>query len=188
MTGDPAADGLLNDDPFALVVGMLLDQQVPIEVAFAAPAKLADRLGERFSPAGVAAMAEDELVAACCARPAVHRYPAAMAGRIGALARALVEDHGGRADAVWADVGDGEELRRRLLALPGFGDEKARIFVALLAKRFAVRPSGWEAASAPFSDDQPRSAADVGSRADFERVKAWKRAMRSRGLAKVDPV
>lgn len=188
VTGDPEADRLVNTDAFALLVGMLLDQQVPLEVAFAGPARLAARLGGALHPAAVAALAEDELVAACCARPAVHRFPAAMGRRIHALAGVLVNRHDGRAEALWEGVADGDELRRRLVALPGFGDEKARIFVALLAKRFGLRPPGWEAASAPFSDDEPRSAADIGSREDFERVKAWKRDMRARGLGKADAV
>jgi uncharacterized HhH-GPD family protein len=186
VTGDPDADALLVEDPFALLVGMLLDQQVPIEVAFLGPAKLRDRLGDRFSVAGLAAMSEDDVVAACRARPGVHRYPAAMGRRLHALAMVLLTRYEGRADAVWAGVEDGESLRRRLVGLPGFGDEKARIFVALLAKRFGVRPPGWEAASVPFSDEEPRSAADISSPEAFERVKAWKRAMRAQGLAKTD--
>ena len=186
VTGDPAADALLVEDPFALLVGMLLDQQVPLEVAFLGPAKLRDRLGDRFSVGGLAAMSEDDVVAACRARPGVHRYPAAMGRRLHALAVVLLAHYDGRADALWAGVESGEALHRRLVGLPGFGDEKARIFVALLAKRFDIRPPGWEEASAPFSDDEPRSAADISSPEAFQRVKAWKRAMRERGLAKTD--
>ena len=186
ITGDPAADRLLVEDPFALVVGMLFDQQVPLEWAFAAPARLAERLGDRFSPSGIAGMAEDELVALCVAKPAVHRYPAAMARRLHALALHLVQHHGGRTEALWQDASTGEALHRGLREVPGFGDEKARILVAVLGKRFGVRPAGWVEACAPFGDDEPRSAADVASRADFARVKAWKQAMRARGLGKAD--
>lgn len=187
VTGDAWADQLLVEDPFALVVGMLLDQQVPLEWAFRGPATLAARLGPAWSARGVAEMDPDRLEAACRERPAIHRYPAAMAKRIGALARYLCEHYDGDAAQVWSEPRDGEELLARVVALPGFGEEKARIFVALLAKRFGVRPLGWERAAAPFSDDQPRSVADIDSRAGFDAVKAWKADMRAKGRAKTDP-
>ncbi len=186
ITSDAAANELLVTDPFALIVGMLFDQQVAIEWAFYAPFRLRQRLGDRFTPGAIAAMDPDELVAVSVAKPAVHRYPAAMARRLQALAQDLVAHHDGDTASLWRDVDDGATLHGRLATLPGFGDEKVRIFVALLGKRFGVRPPGWEDACAPFADDQPRSAADVGSRAEFERVKAWKRDMRAKGRGKAD--
>jgi uncharacterized HhH-GPD family protein len=187
VTGDAEADHLLNTDPFALLVGMLLDQQVPLEWAFVAPLRLRERIGgDRFSPHGIAAMPPEELEAAFVARPALHRYPSVMAKRTRALAEALVEHHDGRAAGVWERTASGDDLAARVRALPGFGEEKAKIFVALLAKRFGVRPPGWERASAPFSDDQPRSAADADSPDGFARVKAWKAMMRAKGMGKAD--
>jgi uncharacterized HhH-GPD family protein len=187
VTGRPEADALLRDDPFALLLGMLLDQQVPLEQAFAAPAELRARLGPgRFSPAAIAALDPDDLRAAFTQRPALHRFPAAMAERASALAVRLVERYEGRAEQVWLGAPDGATLLAALRELPGFGDEKARIFVAVLGKRFGVRPAGWQAACAPFDDDQPRSAADIDSRDAFEQVKAWKRTMRAQGKTKQD--
>ena len=187
VTGDPEADALLDEDPFALLVGMLVDQQVPIERAFAVPALLRRRLGpEHFSAAGVAALDPAAVEAAFVTRPALHRFPTVMAARTLALAAHVVDRHGGRADDIWRGCIDGDDLYRRVRALPGFGEEKAKIFVALLGKRFGVRPPGWEQASCPFSDDQPRSVADVGSPADFARVKAWKRERRAQGRSTSD--
>jgi uncharacterized HhH-GPD family protein len=187
VTGDPEADALLVDDPFALLIGMLVDQQFPLERAFAAPALLRRRLGaDRFSPAALAATDPVLVERAFVERPALHRYPAVMAARTCALARHLVAHHEGRADDVWLAAADGDELYRRVRALPGFGDEKAKIFVALLGKRLGVGPPGWERVSRPFSDDEPRSVADIDSRDAFERVKAWKRERRAQGRTKQD--
>ncbi len=183
ITGDPAADSLLNGDGTALLIGMLLDQQVPMEWAFAGPATLLTRLGH-LDPVRIAAMDEDALVAVCCEKPAIHRFPAAMARRIQALCRVLVADFGGRAEAVWADATTGEELRRRLRRLPGYGPEKVMIFVALLGKRMGVRPEGWREAAGPFGDDEPRSVADSSDVSSLERVRAWKRATKEAGLDK----
>lgn len=185
MTGDAEDDGLLNRDPAALVIGMLLDQQVPLEWAFAGPATLRRRLGH-LDVARLAAMPEDDLVAAACAKPAIHRFPAVMAHRIHAVCRALVDEYGGRAEHLWDDVADAAELKRRLLALPGFGDEKARILIAVLGKRFGVRPAGWEAACAPFDDGHPRTVADADSPEALARVRDWKRAQRAAGRTKQD--
>jgi uncharacterized HhH-GPD family protein len=187
ITGDPDADRLLADDPFALLLGMLLDQQFPLERAFAAPAELRARLGpDRVNPFALAALDPDELRACFARRPALHRYPAAMADRTRALAARLVDHYDGRADALWRGAADGVALREAFRALPGFGDEKARILVAVLGKRFGIRPPGWREACAPFGDDEPRSAADVDSPAAFERVKAWKKTMRAQGRTKQD--
>ncbi|MDP9005939.1 MAG: Fe-S cluster assembly protein HesB, partial [Actinomycetota bacterium] len=135
ITGDAEADGLLAHEPLALVLGMMLDQQVPMEWAFASPARLAQRLGGRLDAAEIAAMDPAELEAAFKERPALHRFPGSMAKRAQELCRALVDHYDGRAERVWADVATGAELLARVRSLPGFGDEKARIFVALLAKR-----------------------------------------------------
>jgi uncharacterized HhH-GPD family protein len=187
VTGKPEADRLLREDPFALLLGMLLDQQFPLERAFAAPAELRARIGpDRFDPAGLAAVDPDELRECFTRRPALHRFPAAMAERARALAGYLTERYDGRAEAVWTSAADGAALFAAVRALPGFGDEKARILVAVLGKRFGVRPPGWQAACAPFDDEQPRSAADIDSREAFERVKAWKQAMRAAGRTKQD--
>lgn len=185
ITGDPEADALLGRDPLALLLGMLLDQQVPMEAAFAGPQKLHRRLGG-LDAGAIAAMDPDDLVAAFKERPAVHRFPGSMAARAQQLCQVLVDDHGGRADAVWEGVASGHELVERLEALPGFGKEKARIFAAVLGKRLGVRPPGWEEASAPFSDEQRRSVADAVDPATLVEVRAWKRAKKAAGKAKTD--
>jgi uncharacterized HhH-GPD family protein len=184
ITGDPEADDLLAEDPLALLLGMLLDQQVPMEWAFAAPARLRERLPAGLDAGAIAAMDPGDVEAAFRAKPALHRYPASMAKRAHELCRHLVEHHDGRAEAVWEGVDDGAELRRRLEALPGFGRDKARIFLAVLAKRRGVRPTGWEDAAGPFADDQPRSVADVTDQASLERVRAFKKEQKAAGRAK----
>jgi uncharacterized HhH-GPD family protein len=186
VTGDPEADKLLVDDPLALTIGMLLDQQVPMEWAFSGPLRLRDKLGGRLDATEIAALDPAELEAMFKGPPALHRYPGSMAKRTQALCQYLVEHYGGDAAAVWAGVDNCGELLRRVRALPGFGADKARIFTALLAKRFGVRPPGWEQATAPFSDDQPRSVADVDSPESLQRVRSWKKAMKAQGKTKGD--
>ncbi|HEY6699126.1 MAG TPA: HhH-GPD-type base excision DNA repair protein [Acidimicrobiales bacterium] len=186
VTGDPEADKLLVDDPLALTIGMLLDQQVPMEWAFSGPLRLRDKLGGRLDATEIVALDPAELEAMFKGPPALHRYPGSMAKRTQALCQYLVEHYGGDAAAVWAGVDNGGELLRRVRALPGFGADKARIFTALLAKRFGVRPPGWEQATAPFSDDQPRSVADVDSPESLQRVRSWKKAMKAQGKTKGD--
>ncbi len=185
LTGDAEADALLATDRLALLVGMVLDQQVPIEWAFAAPARLRDRLGERWGIGEIAAMAPEDLLEVFVTKPALHRYPAAMAKRIHALCQALVEQYDADIEALWRDV-DGVSFVRRVRRLPGFGEEKTRIFLAVLAKKFAVRPAGWELACAPFGDDQPRTAADIHDPASLAAVRAWKKARREQGRSKSD--
>jgi uncharacterized HhH-GPD family protein len=186
VTGDPEADKLLADDPLALTIGMLLDQQVPMEWAFSGPLRLREKLGGRLDATEIAALEPGALEAIFKGPPALHRYPGSMAKRTQALCQNLVEHYGGDAAAVWAGVDDGAELLRRVRALPGFGADKSKIFTALLAKRFGVRPPGWEQATVPFSDDQPRSVADVDSVESLQRVRSWKKAMKAQGLSKVD--
>lgn len=188
LTGDPEADKLLANDPLALILGMLLDQQVPMEWAFHSPYRLRERLGGRLDAAEIASMHPDELETAFKGPPALHRFPGAMAKRAQALCQALVEKYGGDAGAVWRDVETGDELVKRVRSLPGFGADKSRIFAALLAKRFGIRPAGWEKATSPFSDDQPRSVADIDSPETLARVREWKKTMKAQGKTKADPV
>jgi uncharacterized HhH-GPD family protein len=187
VTGDPEADQLLTDDPLALMIGMLLDQQIPMEWAFAGPLKLRERMGGRLDAAEIAAADPAEFEAIFRGPPALHRFPGSMAKRTQALCQYLVDDYGGDAAAVWRDVDDGHELVKRIRALPGFGGEKSKIFAAMLAKRFGVRPPGWEEATAPFSDDEPRSVADIDSPENLQRVRDWKKLMRARKKSKADP-
>ena len=186
MTGDPEADGLLGSEPLALLIGMLLDQQVPMEWAFGAPARLKQRLGGTLDATAIAAMDPDQLLAAFKGPPALHRFPGSMGKRTQALCQALVDGYGGRAEAVWEDAPSGAELLRRLKALPGFGDEKARIFLAVLGKRLGVRPPGWEEAASPFSDERRRSVADATSPEALEEVRAFKRERKAAGKGKAD--
>ena len=173
VTGDEAVDGLLNSDGTAVLIGMLLDQQIPMERAFAGPATLRERLGH-LDAEQIAAMDPDAFVAICATKPAIHRFPASMGRRVHELCRALVEHYDGDGSQVWAGVVTGDELYQRLRALPGFGDEKTRIFIALLAKRLGVRPSGWEQAAGLFADDTPRSVADIDSPEALIKVREWK--------------
>jgi uncharacterized HhH-GPD family protein len=181
LAQDPEADALLDRDPFALLVGMLLDQQFPMERAFAAPAGLARRLGvDRLDPAAIAAHDPDALAALFAGPPALHRYPAAMAGRVQALAALVVERHGGDAAGLWRDVPDGAALLRRLTALPGFGRQKAQIFVALLGKQRGVVPPGWREAAGVYGEEgSSRSVADVVDGASLARVRAVKQAAKA---------
>jgi uncharacterized HhH-GPD family protein len=180
LTGDPAADRLLEDDPFALLVGMVLDQQVPMERAFSAPKELRERLGGRLDAGQVAAMAPDDLAAAFSAKPALHRFPAAMAERVQAVAKLLVERYGGDAAAVWTTAADGAELLANLRSLPGFGEQKAKIFLALLGKRLGVRPPGWERAAGPYGEKGSFvSVADIDGVEALNRVREHKRQMKA---------
>jgi uncharacterized HhH-GPD family protein len=186
VTGDPEADQLLTDDPLALLLGMLLDQQIPMEWAFAGPLKLRDRMGGRLDAAEIAAVDPDKFEAIFKGPPALHRFPGSMGKRTQALCQYLVDHYDGSAAAVWSGVADGRELVTRVKALPGFGGEKSKIFTALLAKRFGIRPAGWEEAAAPFSDHQPRSVADIDSTENLQRVRAWKKMMKAQKKSKAD--
>jgi uncharacterized HhH-GPD family protein len=188
VTGDPEADKLLVEEPLALMIGMLLDQQVPMEWAFAGPRTLRERLGGQLDAADIAAKDPAELEVLFKGPPAVHRFPGSMAKRTQALCQYLVDNYDGDAAAVWAGAADGRDLVKRVRDLPGFGADKSKIFSALLAKRFGVRPPGWEQATAPFSDDQPRSVADIDSAEALQQVRAWKKEMKAQGKSKADPV
>ncbi len=186
ITGNPDDDQLLIDDPLALTLGMLLDQQVPMSWAFRGPARLRERLGGRLDAGEIAAMGPDAVAALFSAKPALHRFPGSMGKRAHALCQHLVDHHGGDAADVWTGAADAADLSARVNALPGFGQEKSQIFIALLAKRFDRAPAGWEAYAGPFADPEPRSVADVGTEAQLLDVRAWKQAKRAAGKAKTD--
>jgi len=180
LAGEPAADSLLADSPLALLIGMLLDQQVPMETAFGGPKKIADRFGE-LSAAAIADADEDEFVALCSEPPAIHRFPGSMARRIQALCRYLVEEYDGSPEALWTRGDpDGATVLTRLKKLPGYGDQKARIFLALLGKQFDVRPDGWREAAGDYgAPDARRSIADVVDDASLSEVRAFKKRMKA---------
>ena len=184
VTGDGAADRLVNDDPLALLVGMLLDQQIPMEWAFMGPHRLVERLGSDLDAHDISERDPEEFAALVRSKPALHRFPGSMASRMQALCRHVADRYGGDAGAIWTDAGTGEELFERLRDLPGYGDEKARILTAVLAKRFGVRPDGWQQQAGAFSDDQPRSVADIDGAEALQRVRAWKKEQKARGKKK----
>lgn len=185
ITGDEAADRLLNTDANALLIGMLLDQQVPMEWAFMGPATLQDRLGH-LDPERIAAMDVDEFVTVCCDKPAIHRFPGSMGKRIHQVCTALVEDYAGDAGNIWRDAESGREIFRRLKALPGYGDEKSKIFVAILAKTQGVQPEDWRDAAGKFGDDVPRSVADIHDETSLATVREWKKAQKAAKKDKQD--
>ncbi len=185
ITGIPAADRLLVSSPLALFIGMLLDQQIPMEWAFRGPYVLRDRLGG-LNAKDIAEMSPNAIEKAFSTKPALHRFPGSMAKRTQALCQALVDDYSGRAATVWTTARTGEELLARLEALPGFGTEKAKIFIALLGKRLGVAPPGWKAVAKPFSDSEMRSVADIYSPETLEAVRAWKKAQKARGKSKAE--
>ena len=174
LTGDPESDAVLDTYPFALLLGMLLDQQFPMERAFAGPAKLLDRFGN-LDPAQIAAAEPEQFASLCAEPPAVHRFPGSMAGRIQAVARIVVDEYDGHAERIWTEAKDGHDLLRRMTSLPGFGKQKAQIFVALLAKQAGVRLDGWEDAVGDYALQGFRSVADVVDADSLERVRAFKK-------------
>ncbi|MCU1462820.1 MAG: HhH-GPD family protein [Acidimicrobiales bacterium] len=184
LTGDDPADQLLEDDPLALLIGMLLDQQVPMEKAFHSPYDLRERLGGRLDCVEIAAVDPAKLVEIFSERPALHRFPGSMAARTQAMCQALVDDFDGRAEQVWAGAADGPDLLARLTSLPGFGTQKAQIFTALLAKRLGVTPAGWELAAGAYAEPGHRSIADIDGPDAFAAVRAYKRDMKAKAKAK----
>src|SRR6476661_3986556 len=152
LTGDPEADRLLSEDDNALLIGMVLDQQVPMEKAFSGPLVIAQRMGGELDPTAIAAMSEEDFVALCSERPAIHRFPGSMAKRVRQLCQVLADRYDGQAANVWAGVTSGAELKKRLETLPGFGAEKAAIFVAVLGKQRGITPPGWEQACGQFGE------------------------------------
>ena len=185
LSGDPEADAFLSQDPLALLIGMVLDQQVPLERAFSSPRDLRDRLGGQFDAGAIAAMDPAELAEVFSQRPALHRFPASNAGRVQQLCQIIVSDYGGDAARVWEGASSGTELLRRVRALPGFGEQKAKIFVALLGKQLGVRPSGWQEVSKPFGDKSTHySVADITSKESLLRVRAHKAEIKAAAKAK----
>ncbi|MCK9795689.1 Fe-S cluster assembly protein HesB [Isoptericola sp. 4D.3] len=188
ITGDPDTDRLLSDDMFALLVGMLLDQQYPMEHAFAGPRKIRDRLGS-IDPHAVADADPDEFVALATTPPAIHRYGRSMAARVQALAHAVVDDYDGDVAKIWTLPGadgpaTGAEVLQRLRALPGFGEQKAKIFLALLGKQRGIRPAGWQEAAGHYGDEgSRRSIADVTSPDSLAEVRAFKREQKAAAKA-----
>lgn len=182
MTGEPDADRLLDENPLALLIGMLLDQQYPMEAAFAGPHKLLGRMGS-FDAETLATYDPDEFASLCSTPPAVHRYPGAMAKRIQAVCRLVVDEYDGDVTRIWAD-GDAKVVLGRLKALPGFGDQKARIFLALLGKQRGVRPEGWQQAAGAYADEGARrSIADVVDEQTLQEVRAFKKEQKAAAKA-----
>lgn len=182
ITGDPAADQVLSESPFALLVGMMLDQQFPMERAFAGPAKVLERFGS-LEPAAIAAADPETFSELCRTPPAIHRYGGSMAARLQELAGIIERDYGGDASRLWTDVSTGAELLKRIQSLPGFGRQKAQIFVALLAKQLGVRPAGWEAAVGDYALDGYRSVADVVDPESLLKVRAYKQEKKAQAKA-----
>lgn len=172
---DEHADRVLTDSPFALLCGMLLDQQFPMERAFAGPAKILDRFGS-LDPAEIAAADPERFAELCSTPPAIHRFPGSMAARVQALAAHVVAEYDGRTERLWEEATSGRDLLGRLTALPGFGVQKAQIFVALVGKQLGVTPEGWAEAAGGYGEEGSfRSVADVRDPESLERVRAYKR-------------
>ncbi|HET8926345.1 MAG TPA: HhH-GPD-type base excision DNA repair protein [Microbacterium sp.] len=184
ITGDTAADELLTDNPLALLIGMLLDQQVAMETAFAGPLKIEQRIGS-LDAGAIAGCDPDEFAAAFKETPAVHRFPGSMAARVQSLADTVVRDWGGDAAAIWTQGSpNGAEVLKRLRSLPGFGEQKAKIFLALLGKQCGFEGDGWREASAPYGEEGSfRSVADIVSPESLTKVREHKRAMKSAAKA-----
>ncbi|MCW4352954.1 Fe-S cluster assembly protein HesB [Hoyosella sp. YIM 151337] len=180
LVGDPDADELLSNDPLAALLGMLLDQQIAMEVAFAGPKKIADRAGSLDAHA-LASMDPEQFAALCAQPPAVHRFPGAMAKRIQALCQFIEDNYDGKADAIWkAGNPDGREILKRLKALPGYGDQKARIFLALLGKQYGIDAQGWREAAGEYGEEgSHRSIADVTDEKTLLQVREFKRSMKA---------
>lgn len=176
LTQRPEADDLLGRSPLAVLVGMLLDQQVPMEWAFSGPYTIAQRLGsDDLDAHEIAAHDPERFAEVLSEKPAVHRYPGSMAKRIQQLCRFLVENYDGNAEKIWLDAGSGKDLFKRLQALPGFGKQKAQIFLALLGKQYGIRPEGWrEAAGAYGEEGSHRSVADITGPESLAKVRAFK--------------
>ena len=185
LSGDEAADHLLSTDPLALLIGMVLDQQVPLERAFRSPYDLRERLGGHLDVAALASMDPEALAAVFSERPALHRFPKSMAGRVQEVCSVIVDTYGGDTAAIWTSAADGKELLANVKALPGFGEQKARIFVGLLGKQLGVRPPGWEKAASPFGETGTfRSVADIDSPEALAKVRQYKQAMKAKAKAK----
>jgi len=184
LSGDAKADALLAKTALALVIGMVLDQQVPMEKAFSGPAELERRLGRPLDAARIAAMDPDKLVELFTTRPSLHRFPGSMAARVQKVCRVIADEYDNDASNIWTGAADGRELMARVKALPGFGEQKARIFVALLGKRLGVSAPGWEEASSPYGEPGSfRSVADIVDADSLARVRQFKQAAKASAKA-----
>lgn len=180
---DPLADDILGKDPFAVLLGMQMDQQYPMEHAFRAGAKIIDRFGS-LDPERIAEAEPEEFAAMASTTPAIHRFPGSMAAKVQALARIVVEEYGGHAERIWTEAKDGADLVKRVMALPGFGKQKAQIFTALVAKQLGVRPTGWEKAVGDYALAGYRSVADVTGPESLAKVREYKQAQKAAQKAK----
>jgi uncharacterized HhH-GPD family protein len=184
LSQDPDADELLSRDPLALLIGMVLDQQIPLEWAFSAPLKLRERLGQELDATTIADYEPDALARHFAGPPALHRFPGSMAGRVQQLCRHLVEAYDGDAARVWGGAEDGRDLLRRVKALPGFGEQKAKIFVALLGKQYGVSVPGWREAAGEFGEEGSRcSVADITDRESLDQVRSYKKQLKAAAKA-----
>ncbi len=184
LAQEPAADALLDANPFALLVGMLLDQQIPMELAFGGPKKIDDRIGG-FDAQVIADYNPAEFAALCSQTPAIHRFPGSMAKRVQALAQVIVDEYGGDAAALWAaGQPEGSDVLRRLKALPGFGEQKAKIFLALLGKQYGVNPKGWRVAAGDYGKAGTHmSVADVKDAGSLQEVRKYKKEAKAAAKA-----
>jgi uncharacterized HhH-GPD family protein len=188
LTGDPEADQLLTADDNALLIGMVLDQQVPMEKAFSGPLVIAQRMGGPLDVAKIAAMSEDEFVALCSERPAIHRFPAAMAKRIRQVCQVLTDDYDGQARNIWQDARSGDEIKSKLARLPGFGSDKAAIFTAVLGKLRGVTPDGWRTAAGYYGEPGTyRSVADIVDDDSLQKVRETKKSVKAAKKASGSP-
>lgn len=185
ITGIPRADALLNSDGTALLIGMLLDQQIPMEWAFTGPYTIRERLGH-VDAKKIAAMDVENFVTVCRVKPAIHRFPDSMARRIHGLCTIIADKYKGKGANIWKGVDEAEELFARLRVLPGYGEEKAQIFIALLGKRIGVRPKEWKKFAGPFSDSQPRTVADITSAETLLKVRGFKKMQKLADIDKQD--
>lgn len=184
LSGYDPADKLLEKDPLALLIGMVLDQQIPLERAFRSPFDLKERMGGKLDVRLIAEADPDELAIMFAGPPALHRFPSSMAKRVQEMCRHLLESYGGKADKVWKTAAHGDELLARVKALPGFGEQKAKIFVALLGKRLGVAPAGWAEAAGDYGKPGTfRSIADIDSPEALASVRAFKQDMKAKAKA-----
>jgi uncharacterized HhH-GPD family protein len=182
ITGDAHADQVLTDSPFALLVGMMPDQQYPMEHAFRGPAKVLDRFGS-IEPSAIAAADPADFKAMCSTPPAIHRFPGSMAERLQTLAAIVEDKYAGHTERLWTEASSGADLMKRLTELPGFGKQKAQIFTALLAKQLGVRPDGWETVVGDYALDGYRSVADVIDPASLQKVRDFKQQKKAAAKA-----
>jgi uncharacterized HhH-GPD family protein len=185
LATDPAADELLDRDPLALLIGMMLDQQVPMEKAFRGPYDIRERLGHDLDAGAIAAMDPERLTEIFSRRPAIHRFPGAMAKRAQALCALVAEKYNGDAEAIWREASDGEDALKRLSELPGFGKQKAQIFLALLGKQRGIKAKGWREAAGPYGESGSfKSVADIVDDASLSKVRDFKKQMKAAAKAK----